>query len=287
MKIEELPKIEGSYYDVPLLEYVSKLAQEFLPQYYPEEDIEGDSNAPDIFARRYFNGDIDTSFMDSYLDNDLQKTLKAFGIDCNKFWYLCLFVKDITLDKCIDAISVGLNGNEELDALMKGIESLDWDSDNLYSENLNATITFQGSKGKQKINVANNAAILTIYQSLKEFIPKIESNSKLAVALNLSKINLDNRKTLGITYTVFQYTEYMRFFLKGYTANKKMANAINCSIDKLFLISRLIYITKISNDERYYNEYDEDYNKLNFLKNNIRKYEGKDIKTHTMNCIYW
>ena len=112
MKIEELPKIEGSYYDVPLLEYVSKLAQEFLPQYYPEEDIECDSNAPDIFARRYFNGDIDTSFMDSYLDNDLQKTLKAFGIDCNKFWYLCLFVKDITLDKCIDAISVGLNGND-------------------------------------------------------------------------------------------------------------------------------------------------------------------------------
>lgn len=126
--IEELPDLKigwcESYkcLDEPLLEYVWEIANHFV-------SYEGDiSIAPAKFVNRYITSKLtpeenvlrlkemgvdksledfmapnfkkmDMSFKDKFLENkDLQNTIKAFGLDVSKLWYLLLFVHDYIED---------------------------------------------------------------------------------------------------------------------------------------------------------------------------------------------
>lgn len=70
----------------------------------------------------------------------------------------------------------------------------------------------------------------------------------------------------------------MAWFLKDKVAD----NAINASKDKSLLISRMIFILGISDDESFFEEYKEDGSKLDYLKNYIKKYKDKKITTHNV-----
>ena len=73
----------------------------------------------------------------------------------------------------------------------------------------------------------------------------------------------------------------MKFFLTPYTAMPPYPK----SIDKMLLISRMIKILGLSDDERFYQECDLATNeKRNFLKNLIRRYEN--YKYTTIGVIY-
>lgn len=98
-QIEELPDLKAAWYesykylDEPLLEYVWKVANKFLPSFDGENF--GESSAIGVFCQRYFTGKLDSSSLrvQKYTENEeLQKTLKAFNLDASKFWYLILFM---------------------------------------------------------------------------------------------------------------------------------------------------------------------------------------------------
>ena len=106
------------YYDEPLLEYVVDFANKVFPAY----DGEGfyDSNMPDLFGDRYVKGIIKPIGFDKYLDDklEIQSTLDAFGLDSNKFWYLCLFLKDYVKGQTTNAIKTNPTHREELSNLL-------------------------------------------------------------------------------------------------------------------------------------------------------------------------
>lgn len=115
---EKLKSLQNEDIDnEPLLEYVTFVAQEYTPvmrfelidnekypsNHYRNAEFEFPKNNAGTytFVDRYFQGEIDTSFKGRFLENkELQKTLKAMMFDVSKFWYLLLFVKDITDDLC-------------------------------------------------------------------------------------------------------------------------------------------------------------------------------------------
>ena len=85
-------------------------------------------------------------------------------------------------------------------------------------------------------------------------------------------------------------------FLEGYKQGKKKSIKINgipmgISYDKTLLISRILYVigyTSKADDTRFYEEWDDEQeNKLNTLKNILRRYQNLDLQTsHGLYTLY-
>ena len=128
-----------AYSDEALLDYMVEVANHFCPYYDPEcyEIIVGEdgkrregkrtpqllpSTHPNCFGNRFGEGKIDGFREEEYLnDQGLQKMLKNFGIDKDKFWYLCLYVKDYSLDRTTNSIATENSPKEDLDDILESI----------------------------------------------------------------------------------------------------------------------------------------------------------------------
>ena len=145
--IEELPYYEdwADVYNEPLFEYVNEVSNKFWPDAEPYWDSETGkeeidfslSRVPCQFAKRYKDGKIDISRLPLYLnassdgksikqhhglDDDIKEqdltlieknriyaTLRAYGLDVSKFWYLCICIKDYVVDLTINAVASNKN----------------------------------------------------------------------------------------------------------------------------------------------------------------------------------
>lgn len=90
-------KEERAAYVEELFEYVWKVADHFMPAYVePWEEGEEPSDAPVTFARRYLSGSIEQRerMLERFSDEQIQNTIRAYGLDADKLWYLMCFVAD-------------------------------------------------------------------------------------------------------------------------------------------------------------------------------------------------
>lgn len=310
-QIEELPDLRidwnraNEYQNVPLLDYVWKVANHFLPS-IEDTDIgmmPAESIAPAIFANRYSERNLsveerykrakemgmcyttfkqysqskhkyrplDIRFKDKYLKSEeVLDTLNSYHIDISKFWYLSLFIKDVVLDKCVDAMPAETS-NERIQELISRI-------DEMPSEK-SAELIFK-LEGKQKYVIADKLTIKEIGVALTVYKKLIEDSGINSGQLDIKRI-LSERVTIDKTPMFALFTKMMKFFLAPY----KIEMPSLTSTDKMLLISRMIYVLGLSGDERFYQEYDFNINeKRNFLKNLIRRYEN--YKYTTLGHIY-
>ena len=88
-------------------------------------------------------------------------------------------------------------------------------------------------------------------------------------------------------YNIVLFNMILKWFLKDKVADKTIytSNENKISKDKSLLISRMIFILGISDDESFFDEYKEDGSKLNYLKNYLKKY--KSLKKPTYNSRYF
>lgn len=290
------------YQDEKQFEYLVQIANEFCPQIEPDSCLDEatgkwksrlvthPSLAPNKFANRYFQSEIDVAFKDEYLKSqEVIETLTAFEIDVSKFWYLSLFIKDVVIDKCVNAIPSTQTPREQMQELIDRILEMDWHKD--CSSEKEAVLTLK-VKGKQNLKITDGQVILSIGIALSEYVKTIEDGSKLAsAALDLDSI-LNSRVTIDKTPMFALFTKMMKSFLEPYKAKPPYPK----SLDKMLLISRMIYILGLSDDKRYYDEYETDedgkiiidrengFKKKNFLKNIIRRYEN--YKYTTVGNVY-
>ena len=115
-KLKEFDRSIDPYdYKEPLLEYAEEVANHFWGDYDPAmyvledgTEVEGQhlpSIVPHDFACRYLDGGIDTRKEKIFMESkEVQETIKAFGLDSAKFWYLCLMVKDYVDSRTNNAI---------------------------------------------------------------------------------------------------------------------------------------------------------------------------------------
>ena len=116
--IKNLPlhKYEQDYYSEPLLEYVKEVTDNFWPEEYLIRFVTRlfDKEIADYKLAEYVDAATEKHFKHSsyrelhaskfkgtYTPNEqhpysgeIAGTLKAYGLDMSKFWYLCLMVKD-------------------------------------------------------------------------------------------------------------------------------------------------------------------------------------------------
>ena len=290
--IKELPYHETGLAcrNEPLLEYLIKVANHFWPSYDPDVIIKyddgtirqgevDDSLVPFQFVQRYKKGSIDISRINKYEDSvEVQETIKAFHLDPSKFWYLCLYIKDYVDGQTIDALRISSSHRKMFKDLLDEMEKM--------SPDKSAELSFKVDGSKHAVKIADYD-ILFFLKDLVEAYLKMspESNDEF-----LDSGHIDSHHALNVApiYRVYLFDHYLSWFLQDLKADKSVMS-VNpnelISYDKKLLISRMIFVLGISDDESYYEEYDENGRKNSFLKNNLRKY--KDVTIPTINKHYF
>ena len=283
--IANLPdyKDGAAYYDEPLLEYVVKVANKF----WRNNDEEGtwDSNVPRIFGKRYCKCPIDISRQEKYLaSTEVQETIRAFGLDVAKFWYLCLCIKDY-VEGCTIAAPVKKNSPRE--ALKNLVAELDkmqpTFNPNFIKVTNNGELTLK--VGKHPVRIKNGQTLSLISVALKDFLAK---NDGLSNLLDSACIDFEDTAILSPIKQLYLFDYYLSSFLKDLVADKTIESSQanrKISYDKRLLVSRMIYVLGLSNDKRFNTEYSESGDKSNFLKNYLSKCKNVEIPTH--NKYYW
>ena len=279
----------------PLFSYICKVANEFWLFYDPDIQELTFSRAPYTFYRRYCNGAINVDRVIKYeTSTEVQDTLRAFGIDKDKFWYLCLLIKDYVDGDTIDTIIDNPTHREKLHNLVSEIEKLKpkrWGD--LYLTDGYGELTIKTSKHPYIIRDGQTLALIKI--AIEEFLKR---NQEQSFILDTAPVDYENKTTLPEGYRLYLFDKYLSWFLKDLKANKSLISTgidnNRVSTDKKLLISRMLFILGITDDEDYYDEFKEVKKegkkrtittKIDKLKNTLKNYKGVKVKTH--NIYYW
>lgn len=314
------------YEDYPLFKYLIPVADKIDPSFMINDPLDGGdgdvlcylpSTCPDVFAKRYIEGNIDTSFKEKYEQaDDLLASLEGYGIDKDAFWYLILFIKDF-VDGKINGVAHSNTAKEDLEEIrdaFKNLKAHEW----LQSQhNLDKSKRLPLPDAKLEIKVdghkyeyTNPVTLKTLAFCIEALLPHMHGGSDfnnqvmhLGNEDDPQKYYTNDQNTLlyangekfrkNAIYKQFFFHKYLSEFLEPYKKGEKQVAKINgrrvgISYDKMLLISRCIYIigyTSKPDDTRFYEEYNEEGDKkLNTLKNILRKY--KEVTIKTINAYY-
>lgn len=308
--IEELPDLKigwcESYkcLDEPLLEYVWEVANHFV-------SYEGDiSIAPAKFVNRYITSKLtpeenvlrlkemgvdksledfiapnfkkmDMSFKDRFLENeDLQNTIKAFGLDVSKLWYLLLFVYDY-----IEDFNTSLKKSEVQDIgdFVDSLSNCSGITLTLTNEIKKSFVTNE-KKTIEFVQLALDYYITTYNDIINQNLSQKEK-LKLLKEIGLNHflehgqaIDFENKRNLATSFKKWKFADMFQFFLKDRKADKKKLSHKNVKVsaDKMMFISRLIYTVGYHGTD-YNEEYHSDCSKNRMLSNLLRKYKNEDF----------
>lgn len=243
----------------PELEYAVEVANTF------------DGHVASLFAYRLTM--IDQSRKQKYLDSvEVQDTLRAFHLDAEKFWYLCLFIKDIVegYAEGYDAISP----REEITQLVALLQKAEPDKkDNSLKFTSNALLSLKLGKMSVKID---NQLTLDIIKAALYTILQTDNRMLDADLLNMKRIHKAD------IYKIAWFNKYLSSFLKDKVADKAVYafKGSDISTDKSLLISRMIFVLGLSGEENFYIEYTDEKVKKDYLKGYIKKYKKVEVPAH-------
>lgn len=312
MEKEGIPKLEkGSKDNKDLLEYVNEAACFlFLNCDGPFEGDIGPSWVDHTFEEYYLRGEIDTSMETAYLEHEnVQNTLEAFGLDRNKFWYLCLMMKDVVRGYTEDAHPHAPNPREELTALANEILKMEHEvHDDTYpalagrwkscknAAELTLQVKEEGNKKNEKFTITGKKTLWFLGMAVYQFLKENPEHCELDSITGMDEVFRYEKTSEKEIWKVAFFHKYMKWFLEkhleGKTVKKTLERMVTLSngktrttydpVDpsKQRLISRLIYILGIS-DEKKYND-----PKSKILHNNL-KGDYKDPKPQNHNSRYY
>lgn len=298
--IQELPKYKDStaYYSEPLLEYVVNFAQKEWPYQSRKNRPHNPSSVPVIFCKRLFAGKIKMQdiILQRFMEADeVRGTINAYGIDINKFFYLCLLLKDYSEGQTIDSAKENPTHREELEMLVNELSQMlpqtpkDLKSrlrmtgparylspkvislsDNLIKTDITGEITIKIGGGRKRI-IRDSQTLIIIKEAISSLLSRAFGYNPY---LDNAPLRPSKTSDLPQIYRVALFYQYMKQFLRPFTCKKTE----DTSIDKTLLISRLIYVFALSNDKRYYDKtVTKSNSKKSFLKSNLSHYTNIKI----------
>ena len=275
--IKQLPKHEDewAYYESePLFDYVCQVSDmmgEIVTDINPDGSYESTPHLqPFRFASDYLNGKIDTQSsirMDLYESPDIQDTLRAFGLDSSKFWYLCLFIKWRVDYECKTAFVFPTSTKEKLHNLISEFEKLSPEfQGGKFVSKVPATLTFKVNGGKT-ITIDDANTLTFIGAAIESFLEQQDTDD--LITSNSYGISELEKVDLSVRTKIYLFNEYLSPFVKPLEAIK----GIYASKDKSLLISRMIYVFRVSEDKKLYTDLNEKGNKQNQLKGYLSRYK--------------
>ena len=264
------------------------------------------TSIPVKFYLRWRDGHIKTKMPESYLnDIDIQDTLRAFHLDAEKFWYLCLFILDVAdgfvtdtveevtqMDELISLCDAINKAKPVMPEINKTFASGDWcpaESNSVLSVKVG---------NKNMVSITNYMTLCTIQYILKDFI----QNNRANRYLNDSSFTAKKGKDKPAMMKLVLFNRYLIDFLQSITVDtsvkpsdriverktidgdvKKivMKDGSIC-YDKSTLIGRMAYELGIAADR--YGQLNEKFKEVGYFKDYIKK--DKDRRISATNCRY-
>lgn len=329
MEIKELPdykfnwNIAFSDNNLDLLEYVVKVANKFHSS-FDGEDF-GPSEDPIVFNNRYIESKLDlkekyerlrsfgylqdysfesyykgqeksiildASFIEKFLDLQLQNTISAYGLDASKLWYLILYVNDFVKDLGINTWDAGKFLLDELNELNEKLTTtteiiLKKDGRKHFSSERKQTIEILSIAMKHFINDYN----CIIESNSEDSEEKLKQLGLSGVILNISPpLSFRSVVNIDISYLQYKFAEMLLYFLK----DKKGVNPPNVKEkvykEKHFFVSMLLYVVGLYDEDeetakkKWYEPYYNDKDNRN-LSNLVRNYKNRKFP-NTIHKIY-
>ena len=280
-----MDKLKEDYINIDTrLEYMEAIAVKYVPDVdidpaTGERYVCGTTALP-LFIRRYNQNELYGNFTyEDYIANeDIQNTLKGLGVDIDKFWFLLLFIFDYTCGTCLDGMKATGIGIEQLIKFAKAIAD-NHKEINQFGVSFKKPITVSVKiEGKHQIVIDNANAIgylaTTIINNLKE----IEEHPWMQNQQVSISTHAEEKESVQIWLFYKMFNDFFNLspYNKQFNVRQKKGGTI--SLSKTLLISRLIYITKLSKHSKF--SEDED-----VLKGYIKQY--KDKRIDTVNSIYF
>jgi hypothetical protein len=314
--IQPLPlhyNVQEYYESEPLLDYVREVTTNFWPEEYLirfvtrlfDEEITNyklaeyvdaatekhfkHSSYRELYASK-FKGTYTPNVQQNPYSGEIAGTLKAYGLDMSKFWYLCLMTKDVvegaTKEGC--PIMTATHRSEisdlitQLDLLKPDFfPSITMEPKDVEME-LCLKIKKKHSKNAKNIIVTKNGhTLLLIQEALRLFL---NANSKRTTRVDCPVFDpkaltfLKEDKSLPVKIALFY--GFLFWFLDKQTVDKEFISNGNYSVptSKNLLIARMAYFTGLTDNEDFLNKDGA------YLRAYISKYE--DVKIDTINMYY-
>lgn len=298
--IEQFTKIETEYPlcddDIDYTEYAWEIALFYAPFFINAEDQDGNkfeietSRAISIFKKRYNQGLIKMplSYEDYLDDNEVQDTIQGLGMDKDKFWFAVMFTWDYCEGECIKGKSLESSAIGDLCRLKEVISTNDQQNHNPLTEEVSFDKDIEITvhvNNKKTLTISNPNAIkllALVYDTYHEDNPEIDEDGYVLFKHPI----LYNRKqhdgpysTSNSYYITTFYSMMNHLFTKSFPRLWKKVKLEKefVSYSKQFLISKLIYLTKISDNEELY--YDPA-----AIKGYIKRYKNRRERIY--NTIY-
>jgi len=287
--IEPLPRHEDewAYYESePLFEYVTRVSDmmgEIATDINPDGSYESTPHLlPFSFASAYHENKIDLKGVNQvvYEKSEIQDTLKAFGLDSSKFWYLCLFIKWKVDWEVKSARVFPKEPLEKLKDLQAEFEKLNFTKvRGKYVTSKTAELTFK-VKGSKAYTINDKDTLAILNNIINDYLLTTPTKGYL--------LHESERVDLPIATKMYLFNKYLTWFIAPLKADRK----IHACKDKSLLVSRMLYILGVydhaggveemnegngnkkhkMNKENLWEEYTEN-GKKNYLKGILSKYK--------------
>lgn len=260
-------------------EYVWRLAMFLKPDIEEDEPFEC-SYAVSVFKKRYNDRLIKMPLTyEEYIKNkDIQATLTGLKYDIDKFWFALLFIYDYCQGECFNSQEYDSSPYADLSSFVKIVnENLSNGTDPL-KENINFSQDIKleikiANKVVHTIKTPNAIKYLVDHskqccEQLLDLANKGEYKNPMLLYKIKDELNIENQN-----YQIYLFTTLFKFLFGSFGMPKEKCRSRNgdVSFDRTFLISRLIFLTKISyNEEFLYHP--------STLKGYISRYRDKGIK---------
>lgn len=272
--IDKFTNLDAVYYDLDtiqedtVLDYVWDFAMNIHPaKPMVIDDLVFDgSKAVQIFKKRYNEKliEIPLTYKEYKSNQEIQSAISAFGIDVDKFWFALLFIWDYVNGLSWQVYEYKNTPANEIKQLSEIISKYE---DNPNANPLTEHITFKqeltlslqvNGKTVHTINSPNTIKfILSCCQIHQDVLgPKDLLDENWDDNIEMTRYYTDKeRTTLSSTKRICLFTQIFRQFFRTtlyiythYNPNKKSPYNIT------FLISQLIYLTGISENEDFLND---------------------------------
>ena len=272
-----MEKLKEDYIDIdPRLEYMEQIAA----LYVPDIDIDGETGERYIcgttalrpFINRYNQSELFGNISyESYLANkDIQDTIQRLKIDIDKFWFLFLFVIDYTSDICFNGMLLDGTGGEQLKLFSQTING-NIKKINEFGVTFEKPITISIKvEGKHPIAINNDNAIGYLAYAISNNINEIENHPWMQTQKFNFADTIEKKDSIQIWLFYKLFNDFFNLPRYKTQFNIRQKKGDTVSLNKTLLISRLIYLARISTNSKFENDEDT-------LKGYIKQYKNKTI----------
>lgn len=312
--IERFEFKENSEKEFSLLEYIDTIAKRYTRHHTDCNDVkitvkEGEqllTNPEDIaqfvksnllennikitnltkdFVKRYNNKSLTHYFTyQKYIENtDIQKLIKFFELDRDKFWFLLLFIYDYSESLCINGYDVAPSANEMLynmkERILRNAKHFDWEEG--CSMNKEAKITLS-IKGEKALVIDNSTALYLLAVITNNFFNEHEGITEQYLMNYCPKLP-ESKSMESSPHIAFFAKMFLDLFDKIDSIVSKRKKGASHAIKELELVSHLIYFTKLSTNKSWL---DIEYRTL---KSFLKQYKNLNLSLRRSNIYtnFW